>query len=62
MKKLKTKLQGCIIALLLVLGADYLYMSVWKMLALPVDWWTSWLLAILSALSAWGVIVWVGRD
>lgn len=62
MKNLKIQIKGHVMMLLMVFGANYIYTYIWMLLALPVSWWTSWLLAILSALSAWGVIVWIGRD
>lgn len=61
MKKLKTHLQSFIIMLLMFLGAYYLYTYIWMLLALPAAWWTSLILAIVSILSVWGLVVWVSR-
>ena len=62
MKKLKKQRQIYVTLTLMALGVDYIYMSVWKTLALPVAWWTSLLLGFLSVLTVGGLIVWLSRD
>lgn len=60
--KVKAGIQLFLLVLFAHLGMTFLLACAWHQLELPVDWWTSWVMALLGAVLTWGLFEWIGRS
>lgn len=62
MRTMLIKLKCTLLVLMLTAGFLFTYACIWFWAELPETWWVAVLLAVLSALSTIGLILWIGKE
>ena len=60
--KVKAGIQLFLLVLFVHLGMAFMMAYVWHQLELPVDWWTSSVMALLAAVPTWALFEWIRRS
>lgn len=61
-QKIRIYLKCGLLLFMVAAGFLFTYAYIWIWLALPETWWAAALLAVLSGLSAIGLILWIGKE
>lgn len=61
MKKFERYLLLFLIVLVAMEGFSFMYLKIWYLVGLPLEWWAGMIASVLGGLSTWGLLMWVER-